>query len=112
MTTSADVPLPIRTQPVVNVTPAAVIRLKEALAAEPSKHVRVSVKQGGSTGFMYDLQIDDSIDEEDFVDTSNGFTLVIDQTSSFFLEGATIDWQTQPDGRSGFKFDNPNALEE
>lgn len=101
-----------RERSAVKLTDAAVAKFKEFLAAEPTKHIRLSVKQEGPTGFMYDLQIDDSIDEADFVDTSHGFTVVVDAKSSIFLEGATIDWLTQPDGQAGFKFDNPNAMEQ
>jgi iron-sulfur cluster assembly accessory protein len=100
-----------RQHAVVQLTDAAVAKFKEFLAAEPTKHIRLSVKQEGPTGYMYDLQLDDSIDEADFVDNSHGFTIVVDPKSSIFLEGATIDWLTQPDGQAGFKFDNPNAVE-
>lgn len=99
-----------REHSVVRLTDAAVAKFKEVLAAEPTKHIRLSVKYEGPTGFRYDLQFDDSIRETDWIDRSNGFLLVVDPKSSLFLEGATIDWQTLPDGTSGFKFDNPNAL--
>lgn len=100
-----------RQHAVVQLTDAAAAKFKEFLAAEPTKHIRLSVKQEGPTGYMYDLQFDDTIDEEDFVDNSHGFTLVVDPKSSIYLEGAMIDWLTQPDGKAGFKFDNPNAVE-
>jgi iron-sulfur cluster assembly accessory protein len=100
-----------RERAVVKVTDAAAAKFKEALAAEPTKHIRLSVKQEGPTGFMYDLQFDDSVDEVDFVDNSHGFAIVVDPKSSILLEGATIDWLTQPNGKAGFKFDNPNAVE-
>jgi Fe-S cluster assembly iron-binding protein IscA len=61
---------------------------------------------------MYDLQVDDTMNDSDFVDDSNGFRLVVDPKSSIYLEGATIDWQTQADGTTGFKFHNPNAVEQ
>lgn len=102
----------VRERQVVNLTETATAKFKEFLAAEPTKHIRLSVKHAGPTGFMYDLQIDHSINDYDFVDRSHGFTLVVDSKSSIYLDGATIDWQTQPDGQAGFKFDNPNAVEQ
>lgn len=108
----ADAQHAIRERPVVKLTDAAVSKFKEVLAAEPTKHIRLSIKNEGPTGFMYDLQIDDTIHESDFVDQSQGITLVVDARSSIFLEGATIDWQIQPDGQAGFKFENPNAVEQ
>jgi iron-sulfur cluster assembly accessory protein len=96
---------------IVKLTEAAASKLKEFLAAESAKHVRLSVKNDGPTGFRYSLKIDDAVDESDFVDTTHGFTLAVDRASSLLLEGTTIDWQTQPDGQAGFKFDNPNAVQ-
>jgi iron-sulfur cluster insertion protein len=100
-----------RQRSVVKLTDAAVSKFTDFLAAEPKKHIRLSVKYEGPTGFRYDLQLDDAIRETDLIDRSNGFLLVVDPTSSLFLDGATIDWQTLPDGTAGFKFDNPNAIQ-
>lgn len=102
----------VRERAVVNLTDSATAKFKEFLAAEPTKHIRLSVKNDGPTGFMYDLQIDESITDSDFVDRSHGFTLVVDPKSSLYLEGVTIDWQTQSDGQAGFKFENPNAVQQ
>lgn len=111
-TNASTVPPTVRERKVVNLTEAATTKFKEVLATEPTKHIRLSVKNEGPTGFMYDLKIDDSINDSDFVDRSYGFILVVDPKSSLYLEGSTIDWQTQPDGQAGFKFNNPNALEQ
>ncbi len=110
-TNTTDKQPTLRERSIVKLTDSAESKFKEFLAAEPTKHIRLSVKSEGPTGFMYDLQIDDSIDDSDFVDKSHGFTLVVDPKSSIYLDGATIDWQAQPDGQAGFKFDNPNAVE-
>jgi len=96
---------------VVKLTDSAIEQFRTVVASDPTKHVRLSVKREGPTGYMYDLQIDDSIADSDFVDRSHGFTLVVDAKSALFLEGATIDWQVESDGRAGFKFSNPNAIE-
>ncbi len=109
---TVDTALTAHERTVVNLSDSAIAKFKEFLATEPTKHIRLSVKRGGSTGFTYDMQIDDSINEFDFVDRSHGFALVVDRKSSIYLEGATIDWQTQPDGQAVFKFKNPNAVEQ
>jgi iron-sulfur cluster insertion protein len=101
----------VRKRAVVKLTDSAIAKFKEFLGAEPTKHIRLSVKNEGPTGFMYDLKSDDSINDSDFVDRSHGFLLVVDPKSSIYLDGATIDWHTQADGQAGFKFDNPNAVE-
>jgi iron-sulfur cluster assembly accessory protein len=110
-TNTTDKQRTLRERSIVKLTDSAESQFKEFLAAEPTKHIRLSVKNEGPTGFIYDLQIDDSINDSDFVDKSHGFMLVVDPKSSIYLDGATIDWQTQSDGQAGFKFDNPNAVE-
>jgi len=95
---------------VVSLTDAAVAKFKEFLAAHPTKHIRLAVINGGSTGYTYDLQVDDSIREYDFVDRSSGITIVVDPKNSVFVDGSKIDWRMEPDGRTGFTFDNPNAI--
>ena len=59
-----------------------------------------------------DAEIDDSIDNADFVDKSYDVTLVVDRKSLLYVDGATIGWQTQADGQAGFKFGNPNAAKQ
>jgi len=61
---------------------------------------------------MYDMKFDDIFDPEaDYLDDSDGIKVVVDKRSALFLDRATIDWRTTPDGRQGFHFDNPNAVE-
>jgi iron-sulfur cluster assembly accessory protein len=97
---------------VVKLTPAAIAHFREAQKEDGKPFLRVAVVSGGSTGFMYDLKFDDQInDENDYFDDMDGIKVVVDKRSALFLEGATIDWQTTADGRQGFHFDNPNAVE-
>jgi len=48
----------------------------------------------------------------DSLNQADSVKIVVDASSALFLNGTTIDWQTTPDGRRGFKFDNPNAVKE
>ena len=98
---------------VVSVTAAASDKMKSFLNGDQKSYIRLSVKNDGPTGFMYDLKIDDAKPtDSDIVDDSKGFALIMDTKSSLYLDGATIDWETRPDGSAGFKFDNPNAIEQ
>jgi len=98
---------------VVELTDAAVDKFVAFLKDSPDGHIRLSVKRDGPTGFMYDLQVESSPwTDEDFVDQSHGFALVVSPPDSIYLDGATIDWETRPDGTEGFKFHNPNAVEQ
>jgi iron-sulfur cluster assembly protein len=96
---------------VVKLTPTAIAKVREAQEQDGKPYLRVSVVSGGSTGFMYDLKFDDRMSvENDNVDELGGIKVLVDKKSAVFLEGATIDWQTTPDGLEGFHFDNPNAV--
>jgi iron-sulfur cluster assembly accessory protein len=99
-------------QSVVELTDAAIAKFVAFLNDTPNDHIRLSVKREGPTGFMYDLQIESPPwGDNDLVDRSNGFTIVVSPRDSIYLDGATIDWETRPDGTEGFKFNNPNAIE-
>ena len=96
---------------IVKITPAAIEKLRTAQRKDGKKYLRVAVTSGGTTGFMYDLKFDDVFKHDsDYLHDMDGIKVVVDKRSALFLEGATIDWQTTPDGREGFEFDNPNAV--
>lgn len=94
--------------PVAKLTPEAVKKFREFLQKEPKgSYIRMGVKKGGPTGFLYDLQTQEPpIPDGDLVDRSNGFPFVVSRRDALFLEGVTIRWK-QLEG--GFEFDNPNA---
>ncbi len=109
----AKAPQAERKSKVVSVTDAASEKMKSFLNGDQKSYIRLSVKNDGPTGFMYDLKIDDvALNGTDLLDNTNGFLLVTDVKSSLYLDGATIDWETKPDGSAGFKFDNPNAIQQ
>ncbi|HEX6986988.1 MAG TPA: iron-sulfur cluster assembly accessory protein [Planctomycetaceae bacterium] len=95
---------------VVMLTEAAADKVREFQRQQEGSLLRVSVEGDGSTGFLYDLRLDDEVGDKDIFGDSHGVSVVVDRSSAFYLEGTTIDWRTTPDGRSGFWFDNPNAL--
>jgi iron-sulfur cluster assembly protein len=96
---------------VVTLTPAALARIREVQQRDGRAYMRVSVVNGGPTGYMYDMRMDDKFDPKaDYLNETDSVKVVVDMRSSLFLNGATIDWQTTSDGRQGFKFDNPNSV--
>lgn len=97
---------------IVTLTPAAASKVRDAQKQSGKPLLRVAVKTGGCTGFLYDLQFDDSSDPEtDIKYFEKGITIVVDQRSSVYLEGAVVDWQIDGDGQAGFQFNNPNAVQ-
>lgn len=89
------------------VTERAFARLNEIGAADQGQVLRVAVEGGGCSGFQYEIKLDTPADE-DLVLNGQGETVVVDQVSLPFLEGATIDFSEELIG-ARFVIDNPNA---
>ena len=70
--------------------------------------IRVSVKGGGCSGLMYDLDFDNVESENDKVFEDNGMKVVVDKKSYLYLVGTTLDYSGGLNGK-GFVFVNPNA---
>jgi iron-sulfur cluster assembly protein len=71
-------------------------------------NIRVSVKGGGCSGLMYDLDFDDKINPADQVFEDKGVKILVDKKSLLYLIGTTLDFSDGLNGK-GFQFINPNA---
>ena len=75
---------------------------------DPStKVLRIGVSSGGCSGFSYEIAIDVTQDD-DVVQSFEGFDLVVNPVSVQFLQGITVDYVDQI-GQAGFTFSNPQA---
>jgi len=96
----------------VNITDSAVKAIKEAIASEDvvaeDAYLRVGVRGGGCSGFMYDLAIDTEKRDGDLVVEKDGVRLLVDLKSQLYLAGTTLDHTGGLNGK-GFVFTNPNA---
>ena len=95
----------------ISVTEKAKVRISELLMEEgrsENHNVRVSVKGGGCSGLMYDLDFDESIKESDEVFEDKGVKILVDKKSLLYLLGTTLDFSDGLNGK-GFQFINPNA---
>lgn len=87
----------------------AASRIADILSGESSDSVlRVSVSGGGCSGFQYHFDLDTKRNEDDLIIEKNGATVLIDETSVGFLEGAEIDYVDDLIG-AAFQIKNPNA---
>ncbi|MCE2809446.1 MAG: iron-sulfur cluster assembly accessory protein [Planctomycetaceae bacterium] len=80
------------------VTPEAAEQLKRAHTdsqLSEDTFVRVGVVAGGCSGFEYSMNF--------------GISVVVDKKSALLLDGTTLDWYSSLE-RSGFTFNNPNAV--
>ncbi|MBX3015474.1 MAG: iron-sulfur cluster assembly accessory protein [Caldilineaceae bacterium] len=70
--------------------------------------LRVFVKGGGCGGMQYGMTFEDTTREGDEVFEQHGMRVFVDPTSSFYINGANIDYIDNLMG-GGFHIDNPNA---
>lgn len=95
----------------INVTDKAKERIDHLRSEEGhsgNHHIRVSVKGGGCSGLMYDLDFDDTISEKDDVFEDKGVKIIVDRKSLLYLLGTTLEFSDGLNGK-GFQFINPNA---
>ena len=91
-------------------TEEAIDRFVEAVKEEQKEFVRIGVKGGGCSGFMYNLDFIDEtqidIEEDIVVDSGAGVKFVMDIFSKEYLKGSTVDYVSSLN-ENGFKFVNP-----
>ena len=75
------------------------------LQDKPSLMLRIRVEGGGCSGFQYKLDLTEDINKTDITFAQ---TVITDDISMGFLEGATVLFEQGLIG-SEFKIDNPNA---
>jgi iron-sulfur cluster assembly protein len=95
----------------INVTDKAkerILELRQEEGYSNDHNVRVSVKGGGCSGLMYDLDFDDKIVDGDDVFEDKGVKIIVDKKSLLYLLGTTLEFSDGLNGK-GFQFINPNA---
>jgi iron-sulfur cluster assembly accessory protein len=70
--------------------------------------LRVSVSDGGCSGFSYKLSFEKQQQPDDIVLEQNGLKVYVAKSSTPYLKGTVIDFVGGIYG-GGFKFTNPNA---
>jgi iron-sulfur cluster assembly protein len=94
----------------VQLTPQAVSKVKELLAAEQKEGfgLRVAIQGGGCSGFTYGLTFENTQRPTDEVVEVDGLKVYVDAMSQMYLNGVKIDYLETLQG-AGFKIDNPNS---
>lgn len=95
---------------IVHLTDSAAKRMLALREKEANNALmlRVTVLGGGCSGFQYQLDVTDSVNEDDVTFEKNGAVLVTDEISLPFINGAEIDFVSDM-MKSAFKIRNPNA---
>ncbi|WP_353930922.1 iron-sulfur cluster assembly accessory protein [Okeanomitos corallinicola TIOX110] len=100
----------------VTLTEKAEFRLRAFLKSSASeenqakKGVRISVKDGGCSGYEYGLEVTNKPQPNDIVSQQGNIIIYVDAESAPLLEGVEIDF-VEGVMDSGFKFSNPNATD-
>ena len=101
---------PVETTPLISVTEAAAVKIKQLMAEDDDVSVlRVAIQGGGCSGFQYGLGFDRGAVEGDLEFEQHGVTVVVDPFSAPYLQGARVDYVDSIQ-QSGFAIDNPNAV--
>jgi iron-sulfur cluster assembly protein len=94
----------------LTLTDAAVQQIRRLLARDNREGhgLRVSVSDGGCSGYSYKLDFEEEKKSGDVVLRFDGLNVYVDSRSIGYLKGTVIDFTSGLYG-GGFKFANPNA---
>ena len=96
--------------PVVTLTDAAAVRVREIMARTQMPFLRVGVKNGGCAGQEYVFDYADAAGPIDEVVEDKGVKILIEPKAVLFLIGSEIDYETSRLS-SKFVFKNPNETD-
>ncbi len=94
----------------VTVSDRAAAQIAKIIAAEQggATMLRVSVLGGGCSGFQYQFDLVDTVNDDDLRIDKGGITVLIDEVSLPLMAGSEIDFVDELIGAS-FQIRNPNA---
>jgi iron-sulfur cluster assembly accessory protein len=97
-------------QKTVNLTDAAVDKVRELIASEDQDGLalRMAVRPGGCSGFSYEMYFDSEVDDNDIVEEFEEVRVLVDPQSAEMVRGATLDYKEGLMG-AGFAIENPNV---
>ena len=97
-------------QEALKIGDGAVTRIKQLIESEgnPDMKLRIGITGGGCSGFQYNFSLDETVNDDDVLYERDGITVLVDETSIPFVNGAVLDFKTDLMG-AYFSMDNPNA---
>ena len=92
-------------------TPVAAKQIAGLMTRDGRHGLRIGVKKGGCAGREYTMEYVDTAEPHDEVVEQDGARILIAPMAQMFLFGTEIDYEV---GllESGFKFKNPNVVDE
>ena len=94
----------------IQLTPSAVKAISRFIkySDPPVSACRVTVTDGGCSGFQYQLRLEAGPAADDQLFEVAGIRMLVDPHSRPMVDGVTVDFVDRMT-ESGFKFSNPNA---
>lgn len=71
--------------------------------------LRVGTRKSGCTGYAYEVDYADAVDDQDLVFESHGVKVVVDPASLTRIDGMEIDFVRSSLLNQGFEFRNPQV---
>ena len=95
----------------LNVTTAAVSKIRELIAEEgnPSVKLRLFVQGGGCSGFQYGFVFETEKTEDDLEFNFEDVGILVDSMSYQYVENVSVDYKDDLTG-AGFAIENPRAV--
>jgi iron-sulfur cluster assembly protein len=91
----------------ITITKLAAVKAKEFLDKRGSGFgLRVSITTTGCSGYAYQLEFADKVEEDDLEFFSKGVKLVVDKKSHVLIDGTELDY-VKEGLNEGFEFYNP-----
>lgn len=95
----------------IRITPEAAQHFSDQLARSGHRAVRITLKESGCSGYMYNLEeIDAPVEQDVAKQLDNGVTVYFDPADAVALRGTEIDYRKEGLNRT-LKFLNPNATD-
>ncbi|MDP6865220.1 MAG: iron-sulfur cluster assembly accessory protein [Candidatus Poseidoniaceae archaeon] len=105
---AVQIHVPAVVSAMLTITDKAKEMLNGAFGEDRSQALLVGVLSGGCSGYMYDLQVVESTEQDCQELMIDGFRVLIPNATSHLLDGIEIDYVDRLMG-GGFKINNPNA---
>src|SRR5438477_8243550 len=97
----------------ISMSETALTQLRDLISQQenpsPNLGLRVFVYPGGCSGMSYGMAFEDQPAEDDLTIEVSGLKLYVDEMSTQYIAGATIDYEDSLMG-GGFRILNPNAV--
>jgi iron-sulfur cluster assembly accessory protein len=94
----------------VNLTPAAIAKVREIMGTQDPipAGLRIGVMGGGCSGFQYSMSFENASGMMDKVLKFDDLKVFVDATSAMYLNGCVVDYVETLEA-AGFKFENPTV---